>query len=234
MIEFTLGRESGTDMPRLAVSKDGKTLFFGAPGSVPQGVSRLHCRVIVEDDSKITIEDVTDNNLMFVNGLDCKRKQNVGMNDTVELGACKYKLELDAILKMLSANQSFSIAHLEQIYEDYDNETIDSQIKQNTASVWRTFPLILSMMAGVAASIFNKGIIHGVLVCIAVLLAIVFFVLFLRKASQNPIETRKRNQDFREKYVCPNPACQHFLGMTPYKDLLKNKTCPFCRAKFTE
>ena len=234
MIEFTLGRESGTDMPRLAVSKDGKTLFFGAPGSVPQGVSRLHCRVIVEDDSKITIEDVTDNNLMFVNGLDCKRKQNVGMNDTVALGACKYKLGLDAILKMLSSNQSFSIAHLEQLYQDYEKEKINFQIKQGKNNVWRTFPILLSMISGVAAFLFKNGILREVLFSISVLLAIVFFVFLLRKASQNPMEISKRDQNFREKYICPNPACHHFLGMTPYKDLLKNKTCPFCRAKFTE
>ena len=39
---------------------------------------------------------------------------------------------------------------------------------------------------------------------------------------------------FREQYVCPNSSCGRFLGAIPYKELIKNRACPYCKCKFTE
>ena len=50
MMELQIGRESGTESPRLAIVYDGKTNYYGQPGSVPKSVSRKHCLVTVGED----------------------------------------------------------------------------------------------------------------------------------------------------------------------------------------
>ena len=178
MIELIIGRESGVEKPRLAVTLHGQVHFFGTPGSVPKDVSRRHCRIQVGEDSRMTVEDLTDNNFIYINGADCKRMVDVPLTDTIELGPSKYRLDMDGIMKALSTRQSFSI--------------------------------------------------------LAAVFALSFAVIRYRNATVVPLKTRRLEEDFREKYICPNPLCHHFLGATPYKELLKNRNCPYCKSKFTE
>lgn len=232
MIELLIGRESGVENPRLAVTQNGQTLFFGTPGSVPKDVSRKHCRIQIGDDSKMIVEDLTDNNFIYINGVDCKRKGGVSLSDTIELGPSKFRLDLDTIVKTLSSKQSFSIKHLETIYDGYQKDKFDMQVKQGKLNALSALPGILSMTSiGLAVFIENARII---MIVIAAVFALVFALIRYRNASKVPLQTRKLEESFRDKYVCPNPACGHFLGGTPYKELLRNKACPYCKAKFTE
>ena len=232
MIELLVGRESGVENPRLAVTQNGQTLFFGTPGSVPKDVSRKHCRIQISDDSKMIVEDLTDNNFIYINGTDCKRKGSVSLSDTIELGPSKYRLDMDTIIKTLSAKQSFSIKHLESIYDGYQKDKFDMQVKQGKLNALSALPGVLSMTSiGLAVFIENARII---MIIIAAIFALVFALIRYRNASKIPIRTRKMEESFREKYVCPNPACGHFLGGVPYKELLKNRACPYCKTKFTE
>lgn len=232
MIELIIGRESGVENPRLAVTQNGQTLFFGTPGSVPKDVSRKHCLIQIGDDSKMIVEDLTDNNFIYINGADCKRKGSVSLSDTIELGPSKYRLDMDAIIKTLSSKQSFSIKHLESIYEGYQKDKFDMQVKQGKLNALSALPGVLSMTSiGLAVFIENARII---MIIIAAIFALVFALIRYRNASKIPIRTRRMEESFREKYVCPNPACGHFLGGVPYKELLKNRVCPYCKTKFTE
>lgn len=232
MIELLIGRESGVENPRLAVTQNGQTLFFGTPGSVPKDVSRKHCRIQIGDDSKMIVEDLTDNNFIYINGVDCKRKGGVSLSDTIELGPSKFRLDMDTIIKTLSSKQSFSIKHLETIYDGYQKDKFDMQVKQGKLNALSALPGILSMTSiGLAVFIENARII---MIVIAAVFALVFALIRYRNASKVPLQTRKLEESFRDKYVCPNPACGHFLGGTPYKELLRNKACPYCKAKFTE
>ena len=232
MIELLIGRESGVENPRLAVTQNGQTLYFGTPGSVPKDVSRKHCLIQIGDDSKMVVEDLTDNNFIYINGVDCKRKCGVNLSDTIELGPSKYRLDMDTIIKTLSSKQSFSIKHLEAIYDGYQKDKFDMQVKQGKLNALSALPGILSMTSiGLAVFIENARII---MIVIAAVFALVFALIRYRNASKVPLQTRKLEESFREKYVCPNPACGHFLGGTPYKELLRNKACPYCKAKFTE
>lgn len=232
MIDLLIGRESGVENPRLAVTQNGQTLFFGTPGSVPKDVSRKHCRIQIGDDSKMIVEDLTDNNFIYINGADCKRKGSVSLSDTIELGPSKYRLDMDTIIKTLSAKQSFSIKHLESIYDGYQKDKFDMQVKQGKLNALSALPGVLSMTSiGLAVFIENARII---MIIIAAIFALFFALIRYRNASKIPIRTRKMEESFREKYVCPNPACGHFLGGVPYKELLKNRACPYCKTKFTE
>lgn len=232
MMDLMIGRESGTENPRLAIEQNGKTFYWGKPGSVPKSVSRKHCHVSVEDDSTILIQDITENNFLYVNGVDCKRKGGVSISDTIELGPDKYRLDLEGILKALSSQQTYDISPLKGIYETYRKDREDLQVSQGRFNALSALPGILSMTSiGLAVFIENARI---VMIVVAALFALAFALIRYRNASKIPERNRKLEEDFREHYVCPNPACGHFLGGTPYKELLKNRTCPYCKSRFTE
>lgn len=232
MMELTIGRESGVENPRLAIEQNGKTFYWGKPGSVPKSVSRKHCHVSVEDDAKMLIEDITENNFLYVNGVDCKRKGDVGITDTVELGPDRYRLDLEGILKAISSQQTYDISHLKEIYESYQKEKYDLQVSQGKLNALSALPGILSMTSiGLAVFIENARI---VMIVIAALFALAFALIRYRNASKVPKKNKELEEIFRDHYVCPNPSCGHFLGAIPYKELLKNKACPYCKSKFTE
>lgn len=232
MMELTIGRESGVENPRLAIEQNGKTFYWGKPGSVPKSVSRKHCHVSVEDDARMLIEDITENNFLYVNGVDCKRKGDVGITDTVELGPDRYRLDLEGILKAISSQQTYDISHLKEIYESYQKEKYDLQVSQGKLNALSALPGILSMTSiGLAVFIENARI---VMIVVAALFALAFALIRYRNASKVPKKNKELEEIFRDHYVCPNPSCGHFLGAIPYKELLKNKACPYCKSKFTE
>lgn len=231
MMDLIIGRESGVENPRLAIEQNGKTFYWGKPGSVPKSVSRKHCHVSMDDDAKMLIEDITENNFLYVNGADCKRKGGVSISDTIELGPDKYRLDLEGILKALSSQQTYDISTLKGIYETYQKDREALQVSQGRFNALSALPGILSMTSiGLAVFIENARI---VMIAVAALFALVFALIRYRNASKIPKRIRKLEEDFREHYVCPNPACGHFLGGTPYKELLKNRSCPYCKSKFT-
>ena len=231
MMNLTIGREGGVDNPRLSIEYNGKTFHWGKPGSVPKSVSRKHCHVSIESDTKMLIEDITENNFLYVNGIECKRKGDVSVNDTIELGPDRYRVDLEGILKALSSQQTYDISSLKGIYETYQKDKEDLQVSQGRFNALSALPGILSMTSiGLAVFIENARI---VMIAVAALFALAFALIRFRNAGKIPKKSRKLEENFRDRYICPNPACGHFLGMTPYKELLKNKTCPYCKSKFT-
>lgn len=234
MIEFIIGREAGVDKPRLAVMQNDQTLYFGTPGSVPKSVSRKHCEIIVKDDSSVVIEDITENNFMFVNGVECKKKKNVSISDVIELGPTHYKLELESLLKTVSSKQSYSIRHLEAIQEKYQQDKMDMQVKQTKFGAMSSIPGIVSSVSFLLMMAWNDKTPRMILGTIAVLGMAAFFCIRYFGAAKNPTKQKQLEDNYREQYVCPNPACHRFLGVTPYKELLKNRTCPYCKTRFIE
>ena len=234
MTELIIGREKGVEKPRLAICHDGQTLFYGTPGSVPKNVSREHCRITLGEDSKMLVEDITDNNFMYINGVDCKRRKNVSINDVIELGPSKYRLDLDAILKSIFTKQAYSIGHLKEVYDKFQKDKMDMQVKQGKMNAASMLPGIVSTLSMLLMLVWQSTLPRIILGTIAAGGLIFFFVYRARTAASNPKKVKELDEQFREEYVCPNPMCGHFLGATPYKELMKNKGCPYCRAKFKE
>jgi len=234
MIELIIGRESGVENPRLAVTQNEQTFFFGTPGSVPKDVSRKHCHIIIGEDAQMTVEDLTENNFIYINGADCKRKTGVSPSDSIELGPSKYRLDMDTIIKSLSSKQSFSIKHLEAVYDWYQQEKFDMQVKQGKLNALSALPGVLSMISIGAAVFFQNQDVRTWAVILAAVFALAFAVIRYRNATIIPLRTRELEDSFREKYVCPNPLCNHFLGNLPYKELTKSRSCPYCKSKFTD
>lgn len=234
MLDIIIGRESGVENPRLAIKQEEneKLVFWGKPGSVPKSVSRKHCHVVVNDDGKVTVEDITPNNFIFVNGQDCKRKENVNLSDLIELGPERYRLDLEGIVRTLSSQQSFCISALQEIYDSYQKEKFNLQVRQGKLNALSALPGVLSMISIGVAVFLQEARIY--LIVVAAVFALFFALIRYRNATKIPRKTKEFEDSFREKYVCPNPTCGRFLGMTPYKELLKNKTCPYCKSTFRE
>lgn len=234
MMELQIGRESGTESPRLAIVYDGKTNYYGQPGSVPKSVSRKHCLVTVGEDMSIFIEDVTSDNFMYINGIDCKEKNHIKFADTVELGPDRYRLDLESIVKAFSSKQEWHIGHLEEIFDEYQAEKTKMQVKQGKMNAASMLPGMISMVSMLLMIVWDSTTPRLILGTVAVVGMLFFFIYRNRSATSNPQKIKQLEDDFREHYVCPNPFCGHFLGTTPYKELLKNKACPYCKGKFVK
>jgi hypothetical protein len=234
MTELIIGREGGVpkEVARLAIQMDGKTYFSGAKGSVPGDVSKRHCKISLGDGNTMTVEDITENNILYVNGIECKRKGNVSPEDRIELGPGKYLLDMEAILKALSGKKEYSIKHLEAVYEGYQKEKFDMQVRQGKLNALSALPGVLSMTSIGLAAFFEN--VRVVMIIIAAIFAIVFALIRYVNASKVPQKNKEIEDRFRSHYVCPNSLCNHFMGMVPYKELLKNKACPYCKCKFKE
>ncbi len=231
MTELIIGRESGVENPRLAVTFNGQTVFIGTPGSVSKDVSRRHCKITIEKDS-ISIEDITDNNITYVNGVDYKKKRGISLQDSVELGPSRYHLDLESVVKTATSKQAYSIRHLKGVYDDYQQAKFDMQVKQGKLNALSALPGVLSMTSiGIAVFLPNARII---MIALAAVFALVFALIRYINASKVPLKSREIEEAFREKYVCPNLACKRFLGFTPYNELIKNRACPYCKSKYTE
>ena len=252
MTELIIGRERGVERPRLAIYYEEKTLYFGKPGSVPNNVSRLkedpdtsirgytiigHCRVLIDDQLDITIEDMTDNNFMFINGVECKRRRHVKVDDVVELGPDRYRLALQDIISYVTSQKVYHIGHLKKVYDDYQRITQERQVKQGKLNSLSAIPGIISMSSIALAALPFDGFgpaVRVVMVVIAVIFSIAFAYMRWGMAKSSPEEVKKLEDDFRAQYRCPNPACDHSFGKTPYDELLRSKACPYCKAKFEE
>lgn len=234
MNDMIIGREAGVpkEQARLAIEMDGKVYYMGAKGSVPANVSKKHCRISFDSDNKMTVEDITDNNFMYIDGMDCKRKEHVALTDSIELGPGKYRLDMESIVKALSANQSYSIAHLEPIYNNYQKAKYDIQVKERRFNALSALPGVLSMASIGLAFVIPDG--RVVMIVVATIFALAFGLVRFSNATKIPQKTIQLENDFREHYICPNPACNHFMGMAPYKELIKNRSCPYCKCKFKD
>ena len=232
MTELIIGRESGAERPRLAIQHEGKTIYSTKNGIVPKNVSRKHCRILIGEDFNISIEDLTENNFMFVNGAECKRRGHIQIDDKIELGPDRFPVNLEEIIKHITAEQSYHIGHLEAIYDDYQRLKKERQEKQGKFNAISGIPGVISMASIALAAIPDLGIPRAPMLVVAVFFAIAFAVIRWGMATSSPEKAQQLENDFRDKYRCPNPTCNHFLGQTPYKDLLRHKSCPYCKAKF--
>ncbi|MBO7574596.1 MAG: FHA domain-containing protein [Bacteroidales bacterium] len=239
-IDVIIGRESGAAAPRLCIKSGDKSAFLGAPGSVPKSVSRSHCRLQI-DGEKMTISNVSDQNCLFVNGLEYKTKA-ITKNDLVELGAERYRLDMVAVLALLikapSAGrapeqpQTYNISHLKHIWDDYSDRKVKMQQEERTFGTIRSVTGILTPIGLLCAILPNLANLRYFFVALTVILGIVFLYIQLGRSKEIPLLQKKMEEDFQDVYVCPH--CKHFLGNQSYKLVLRNGGCPWCKSKFTE
>ena len=97
-MDIVIGRESGAAEPRLCLKTGTTTKYIGAAGSVPRSVSRSHCVISIDGNNNLTINNVSDQNALYVNGMEYKSK-SISETDLVELGPEKYRLDIASVIK---------------------------------------------------------------------------------------------------------------------------------------
>ncbi len=231
-MEATIGRESGAAAPRLCIKIGNTSKFIGEPGSVPKSVSRNHCRLELQDDGRIRISNISDQNSLFVNGTEYKTKLIV-KEDLVQLGSERYTLDVKAVLKVLSNDnsqpKSFKISYLKGVWDNYSQAKLDIQIHERKVNALSAIPGVISMIS-IALS-FIDGL-RAIFITIAAIFALAFALIRMKNADKVPLEQKELDERFQDEYVCPN--CKHYLGYKSYKLVLKDGGCPWCKAKYTE
>ncbi len=239
MMELILGRESGNG--RLHIVVNGKDCFYGTAGSVPRSVSRQHCKLVIGDDGNYTIVNLKPENVTYVNGVSVVSKRIVPKTDRVELGGERYLLPITVILKAVLGGaeppKTYSIAHLQKVWDEYHDTKLEIQIKEKKTAAIRSVTGMFSMAAvacGFIPGISDFTVLRILLYAVGFLLAIYFFVKLYRSSSEMPRFMDALDKKFRKEYVCPNPDCNKFMGYVPYEELKNQTRCPSCKSKLVE
>ncbi|MBR1940427.1 MAG: FHA domain-containing protein [Bacteroidaceae bacterium] len=241
-MELTIGRQENVEKPRLKITTEKKeVLLLGTPGSVPKSVSRQHCKLTVLNHDIFIITNLKPENKTFVNGVSIVAKR-IEKDERVELGKDKYLLDWQTIIQAMDTlpttrisynTSSYSINHLQQVWEQYSKAKLDMQIKQGRENAMSSVSGVFTM--GAAACAFLPGVpnvLRIMLYIIAACLAGYFVFSRYRKASYYPKLQSDIDKRFRMRYICPNPDCQKFLGYQPYEELAKSKICIYCKCKY--
>lgn len=235
-MELIIGRESGTS--RLRISVNNQDHFFGSTNSVPKSVSRQHCKLTIDDLGNGTIINLKPENITYVNETQVESK-HISAKDRIELGSDRYYLDLNAILKGLKSMipRSYSISHLQKIWDDFHDIKLQIQIKEKKSAAIRSVTGVFSMSAifcGFIPGISDILALRVILYTTGLLLAIYFFAITYKSSSELPKYLDDLDKKFHKDYVCPNPECHHFMGYQQYDDLKKMPSCPYCKAQYTE
>lgn len=132
---------------------------------------------------------------------------------------------------------TYSIAHLEAVWEDYHETLLDIQRRQRTTTLLRSASPMFTLGSGAIAGIANGMGYNNVCVFTAILAGIGFILMFFsffKGLIDNSIDEKEEATElFNSYYVCPNPKCHHFMGNQAYQIVSQHKNCPWCKCKFT-
>lgn len=194
-----------------------KTIIFGreAEKRIPQqDISATHAKVTYLGNGEFEVEDLNSSNGTYVNGYRIRRAV-VGFNDQVRLSSGTV-LDLAKEFELASDKPKPSppkksnpkdfiqeFAQLKPIYEDFKRNRKKSQKKhQQKMALIRTGITLLPM-----PFVFNGG---PVAACSLLASGIANFVT---AGYDNRDAMEQLEEDFRLRYVCPNPECQMQLGI---------------------
>ena len=232
-MEIVIGREAGVQSPRLCLKFGNTTKFIGAEGSVPKSVSRAHCVVSVGENESLVINNISGQNSLFINGLECVTK-SLSKSDLVELGPERYRLDVPAVLNAcktvkVQGPMTYNIAALKGVWEDYTKAKLDIQIRERKVGALSAIPGVISMISITLS--FIEGL-RAVFITVAALFALAFALVRIKSAAKVPLLQKELDEKFQDAYVCPH--CSHFLGNQRYELVLRNGVCPWCKSKYSE
>ena len=228
MIEIKYGRDEATGKLRLKVG--GKQKNEGADKSVPQSVSREHVQISICDDSSIILKNLNIENDTYVNGTPVEQKK-IKKGDVIELGSDHYRLEWNVIEPFIPL--FVDITPLRAIWESYQKEKMEYQVKEKKFNAAKSFTSVLTMSAILVGAvdvgrsgISLRAIMYGIAICISIFFAAKSWI----DASKMPKKYLDLEKRFKRQYLCPNPKCKHFMGITDYELFSQNKKCTHCGA----
>lgn len=159
-MEIIIGREEGARRLHCIVGE--REFYVGQAGTVPLSVSRRHCKVSV-NGSDISIENIKDQNITFVDGNQIIRKA-ITPTSRVQLGEEKFLVPLQQILKLADVSTgdvdgsqkevpTFSLKPMKTVWEEYDKRRMEIQNNAAKSANKQRLQGILSM-SGMCLALF--------------------------------------------------------------------------------
>ena len=223
-----LGREAGND---IVIPKND--------------ISSKHAKITRLDNDEFEIEDLDSLNGTFVNGQRIL-KATISLHDELRLSQDSI-IDLAGIfsLKNIPAKQVKSdatdfveeFARLNLVYNNYQKTRIkiqkNSQLKTSIIrSAFTLAPLVIfKIVINYIPPEEQQNFMQNYLI---------FSVLgstvgVAATGNMSPIEKLSElDEDFKVKYVCPNPKCRRPLGMIPWTSYYNQGACGFCKAKYSK
>lgn len=222
-MEIIIGRDPQSG--RMMLTVDGNEQLSSTSQTLPKSVETQHCKFTI-NDGRIHLKNLDVNNYTFVNGQMIESKA-ISKNDKIELGKDRVLLNW----AILNPYMPIDISHLKKVWEEYEKENINLQIKERKFNAIRSATGIFTMVA-IALSIATGGkskwyfVLYGV----AILASVIFFVKAYLDSSKIPQKRLELTRQFQRDYVCPK--CKHSMGSQPYEFLAQNSHCPYCKTQF--
>lgn len=186
-------------------------------------------------------------NATFVNGSEIESKR-ISPSNSVELGKDHFGVNMSLILETAKKLATpvhqqmkkpdtpktgiYNIVHLGHVWNDLIAKRKEVQARQKRINLVRSGCGVFTMCA--MPCIFLFGPIGYVLTAIGIIGNIYSFVGLKNDDASDVLE--RLNEDFQDRYVCPNPDCNKFLGNMSYRLLKKQYSmhCPYCKCEFIE
>ncbi len=226
MVTVIIGRDHRTN--QLYRMANGKAQLIKQEKPVPTSVSKEHISLTITDDGKMILKNLNVQNYTFVNmvGVESKLIQE---GDRIELGTGHYVLDWNIIKSFVP--KYADIRPLKKVWEDYQNELMDLNIKERRFGHLRSATGLITTAAVILGFVTGRD---NPLFIILYVVAGVISAYFFFKAYSECDKTPKRIQEIKEafphKYVCPN--CGHFLDNRSYDILVQDGKCRHCQAIF--
>lgn len=249
-----IGKEPGQGRLLVAIQGSEKSAAIGAPGSVPACVSRCkpaegvaHAKITVDQNGNMVLTNMKSQNVTFVNGSEIASKR-VSVANSVELGKDRFSINLPVVLetaKKIATVSSephlhpdpeqvkkFNISHLERVWNDLQAKRKEIQAKQKKINLVRSGCGLFTLCAMPCIIMFGR--VGYILTGIGIVGNLYSFVGLKNDNTTDVID--QLNEEFQDRYVCPNPDCNKFLGNISYKLLKKQYSmhCPYCKSEYVE
>ena len=230
-MEIIIGRDDNTLQWHFKADKTEQSL--GQPRCVSPSVSRVHCRLTIDDQTALmTLTNLNPANVTRVNGMAIESKVIMG-TENVELGIDRTRLDWNLVGQfyrevLQNRPKKADIRHLQYVWQQHHATTMklnSDERKFNALS--RGIP-ILTIGSTFGAVFGGQKLL--ILSIIAFVLSLIIFIKALQAASKTVRKRDELNHRFMHDYTCP--ICHRFFGNFPYDVLIQNTNkCTQCGAE---
>ena len=127
--------------------------------------------------------------------------------------------------------ETIDVRPLKRVWDEYQRRDIEIRNRQKNNGLLASIPLGFSMLGGIIAAVAPEIRVVA-LVFMGIAFVTFLYGLFRRSQDNSTVELKQLQEDFEQKWVCPNPKCKRPLPYRSYTILMQNDACPYCRAKY--
>lgn len=196
-------------------------------------VSGRHCSITDNGDGTFTLEDLGSTNGTFVNGVQII-KTTVKPETVIQLGP-NYRLPVKNLLPKLPPPpaQEFSLRPLKAVWDEYE-QRLQALNNENARKVAiQRIPSFLSPLGMLVLFLDMPQGVRIAIISLSVLIGVLSFIWSLDTSKALPAKIRNLNQEFMNRYKCPNPKCGKPFPLQHYNMIEFTQGCPACKCKYT-